>query len=113
MDYLEYRRTYFKRKLPTNDILIRDRSTLLGVFRYAKNKGYIVEIPNFTKPQAEEPKSDTWTEEEYKNKLWNERLGCIGKDSWYVEGKIHFSIVILHSHKYWNADMRCSTHHLE
>ena len=33
MDYLEYRRTHFKKKLPTNDTLIRERSTLLGVFR--------------------------------------------------------------------------------
>ena len=66
MDYLEYRRTHFKKNLPKNDTLIRERSTLLGVFKYAKNKGYLVEIPNFPKPQGDDAKRDTWTENEYK-----------------------------------------------
>lgn len=80
MDYIEYRRTNFKRKSPTNDTLIRERSTLLGVFRFAKNKGYISEIPHFPKPPAEEAKRDTWTEQEYK------KIN-VGMRSWVASGK--------------------------
>ena len=69
MDYLEYRRTHFKKNLPKNDTLIRERSTLLGVFKYAKNKGYLVEIPNFPKPQGDDAKRDTWTVNEYKKSM--------------------------------------------
>ena len=69
MDYLEYRRTHFKKNLPTNDTLIKERSMLLGVFKYVKNKGYLVEIPNFPKPQGDDAKRDTWTVNEYKKSM--------------------------------------------
>ena len=50
------------------------------MFKYAKNKGYLVEIPNFPKPQGDDAKRDTWTENEYK------KIN-VGMRKWVASGK--------------------------
>lgn len=65
-DYLDDRRINFKRKPPTNETLIKERSSILGIFNYALEKGYIVKIPSFPKPAGDLVQRDSWTEAEYK-----------------------------------------------
>ncbi|MBT7906976.1 MAG: site-specific integrase, partial [Marinovum sp.] len=65
-DYLDDRRINFKRKPPTNETLIKERSSILGIFNYALEKGYIVKIPSFPKPTGDLVQRDSWTEAEYK-----------------------------------------------
>lgn len=65
-DYLDDRRINFKRKQPTNETLIKERSSILGIFNYALEKGYIVKIPSFPKPTGDLVQRDSWTEAEYK-----------------------------------------------
>lgn len=79
-DFLDYRRTNFKKKPPTNETLIKERTEILAVFRFAKQKGHIADIPDFPKPQSENAQRDTWTEEEY-------RKITVGMREWVKSGK--------------------------
>ena len=80
-DFLDFRRINYKRKPPTNDTLVRERTEILSIIKFAKNKGYIAEIPDFLKPKAENTHRDTWSETEY-------RQINVGMRDWVEAGRV-------------------------
>ena len=65
-DYWEWRRSHFAMKAPSAATLKREKVCLIPVFRYAKQKGYITEIPEFDTPKFKPARRSTFTEVEWR-----------------------------------------------
>jgi integrase len=65
-DYWEWRRSNFAMKVPSAATLKREKVCLIPVFRYAKQKGYITEIPEFDTPKFKPARRSTFTEVEWR-----------------------------------------------
>lgn len=65
-DYWDWRRKNYKRRPPTEATLRRECISFSPLFRFALQKGYIGDVPNFDKPKAKLNRRSTFTESEWK-----------------------------------------------
>jgi len=67
-DFAEYwlwRKVNFSKKPPTNGTLRREKTCLVPLFKFAKAKGYIAELPDFAPPKVKPSKRPTFTPQEW------------------------------------------------
>lgn len=66
IDYWLWRKTNYNRKPPTNGTLKRERTCLMPLLKFAKQRGYLTEIPEIEAPQSKLQRRSTFTEDEWK-----------------------------------------------
>ncbi len=82
-DFTEYwlwRKVNFSKKPPTNGTLRREKTCLVPLFKFAKAKGYISELPDFNPPKVKPSKRPTFTPQEWK------RITRMARE-WVKQGK--------------------------
>lgn len=65
-DYWEWRRLNYSKRLPTNETLRRERTSILAVFKFAITKGYIAKLPDTNAPSAKSGRRPTFSPQEWK-----------------------------------------------
>lgn len=63
-EYWEWRRLYYRKKVPTLDTLNRERTAIMPVFKFALAKGYILKIPDMGLRRVKSERRPTFTETE-------------------------------------------------
>lgn len=64
-DYWSWRRAHFNKKMPSNDTLRRERTCIMPVFKFAKSKGYISQLPETNTPKPKGGRRPTFTDDEW------------------------------------------------
>ena len=64
-DYWIWRRTNYSRKPPSNPTLRRERICLLPMLKFAKQRGYIISIPELETPKFKSQRRSTFTDAEW------------------------------------------------
>lgn len=84
-EYWLWRKVNFNRKAPSDGTLRREKTCLVPLFRYAKAKGYILELPDFAAPSVKPQKRPTFSPEEWR-KIYRRAREWIkegqGKSTW-------------------------------
>nr|WP_255464750.1 site-specific integrase [Aliiroseovarius sp. PrR006] len=65
-EYWLWRKTNFNRKSPSNGTLKREKTCLVPLFKFAKSKGYISDLPDFSTPAVKPERRPTFTPKEWK-----------------------------------------------
>lgn len=74
-----WRKENYSRISPSNNTLGRERTAILGLFRYAERHGHITKIPDFNPPKGKPERRPSFTEQE-----WTLILSKL--DDWEAEG---------------------------
>ena len=80
-EYWNWRNTHYTRKQPSAATLKREKTCLVPVFKFAKRKGYITEIPSLDTPTYKPARRSTFTELEWQTFYRAAR-------EWVKEGKL-------------------------
>jgi integrase len=66
LDYWEWRAMNYKRRPPSAATLRRECVAFTPVFQFARQRGYLTEVPDFNKPKAKLNRRSTFTDAEWK-----------------------------------------------
>jgi integrase len=80
-DFWAWRKSHYSKRVPANGTLKRERTSILPVFKFALDKGYLTEIVSSTAPKAALERRPTFTLEEYR-KLY------AAARRWVAEGQV-------------------------
>ena len=65
-DYWIWRKSNYRKKLPSDNTLRREKTSIRPVFNYALSKGYITDLPTIPAPKEEKVRRPTFTLNEWR-----------------------------------------------
>ena len=80
-EFWVWRKTNYSRKSPSNGTLRRERMCLLPMFKFARERGYITEMPDIDPPKVVSRRRPTFTPDEWRTIYTKAR-------SWVDEGRV-------------------------
>lgn len=79
-NFWQWRHENFNRIRPSNNTLGRERTAILGLFKFAEKLGHITKVPDTTAPKGDHRRRPSFTESE-----WNNIAQSL--DAWEMEGE--------------------------